>query len=54
MTGKGCGRLFFVQRYGNGLTKKRRESILIIVIVLWKLAKPTGGGEPLGISLFLL
>lgn len=22
------------------------------VIVLWKLAKPTGGGEPAGISLF--
>lgn len=28
--------------------------ILSLVIVLWKLAKPTGGGEPAGLSLFFI
>jgi hypothetical protein len=28
------------------------SAIVSLVIVLWKLAKPTGGGEPTGLSLF--
>jgi hypothetical protein len=35
------------------LTILSRIDIVWLVIVLWKLAKPTGVGEPAGLSLFL-
>lgn len=45
---------YTITEWNSVLTSCVNSAIVNSVIVLWKLAKPTGGGEPAGISLFYI